>query len=327
MIHRTIRRTLLIAAAIFGLGVQGAFAQTYPSRPIRMIVPWPPGQATDLAGRIMAQRLSEVLGQPVVAENRAGAGGMIGTDAVAKAAPDGYTLLAGSSGPFTINPLLQRTAYDTERDFAPVALAGLSPYILVTNPAFPATTIQEFVAAVRARPGQYTFGSSGAGATAHLIIEWFNAALGLQAEHIPFQGSAPSLTAVVAGQVTYSIETLAATQPLLRGNALRAYGISIARGSALAPGIPSIAQTMNVPDFDIGAWIGLIAPAATPRPVLAILEQAMLRGMAAPEAQQQLAAIGLQSDLRGSEAFAAYLRGQTENFRRIIRSANISLNN
>lgn len=321
------RRVVLLAAAVLGFSAGAAAAQTYPNRPIRLIVPWPPGQATDLAGRLIAQKLSEVLGQPVVAENRAGAGGMIGTDAVAKSAPDGYTLLAASAGPYTINPLLQRTAYDPERDFAPIAMAGVSPYVLVTNPAFPARTIQEFVAAIRARPGEYTFGSSGTGATAHLIIEWFNAALRLQAEHIPFQGSAPSLTAVTAGQVTYSIETLAATQPLFRPGTLRAYGVSLARGSTLAPGIPAIAQAMNVPDFDVGAWVGVAAPAGTPRPILAALEQAMVRAMDSNDARERLAAIGIEPEQRTGEAFADYLRGQTANFRRIIETANIRLNN
>lgn len=322
-----LRRIALLALAAL-IGSAGlAHAQSYPNRPIRVIIPWPPGQATDLIGRIMAQRLSEVLGQPVVAENRAGAGGMIGTDFVAKAAADGYTLLAASSGPYTINPLVQRTPYETERDFAPIALIGVSPYVLVANPAFPATNLAEFVAAVRARPGHYTFGSSGNGATAHLIIEWFNAALGLRAEHIPFQGSAPSLTAVVAGQVNYTLETLAATQPLIRGNALRAFGISFAGGSALAPTIPAIAVQGPIPGFDVGAWIGLIAPAATPRPILDMLEAATLRGMTAPEARERVASVGLEMDLRGSAAFAIYLREQTTNFRRIIQTANIRLNN
>jgi len=322
-----VRRIILLAVAAVLGGVGLAQAQTFPNRPIRVIIPWPPGQATDLAGRVIAQRLTEVLGQPVVAENRAGAGGMIGTDAVAKAAPDGYTLLAASSGPYTINPLVQRTPYETERDFAPVALVGVSPYVLVANPSFPASNLAEFVAVLRARPGFYTFGSSGTGATAHLIIEWFNSALGIRAEHIPFQGSAPSLTAVVGGQVSYSIETLAATQPLIRGNALRPFGISFARGSTLAPGIPAIAVDAPIPGFDVGAWIGLVAPAATPRPILDIIEAATLRGMASNDARERVAGIGIEMDLRGSAAFTAYLREQTTNFRRIIETANIRLNN
>src|SRR5262249_53899843 len=167
--------------------------QHYPNRPLRMVIPWPPGQATDLAGRIVAQKLSDLLNQQVVADNRPGAGGMIGTDVVAKAAPDGYTLLAASAGPITISPLLQKAPYDYERELAPVANVGLSPYILVTNPSFPAKSALEFVAAVKAAPGRYTFSSSGAGAAAHLVAEWFNNMNGLKATHVPFKGSAPGV--------------------------------------------------------------------------------------------------------------------------------------
>ena len=173
------KRCVLFLAALAFAGA--AFAQQYPNRALRMVIPWPPGQATDLVGRVMAEKLSQLLGQPVVPDNRPGAGGMIGTDFAAKAAPDGYTLLAGSSGPVTINPLLQKTPYDPERDLIPVAKVGVSPYVLVTNPAFPAANIGEFLALVRANPGKYSFASSGTGATAHLISEWFNILAGISA--------------------------------------------------------------------------------------------------------------------------------------------------
>src|SRR4051812_87014 len=183
------KRLILVVAC--ALACQAAFAQQYPVRPIRMIVPWPPGQATDLAGRVVALKLSELLGQQVIADNRPGAGGMIGTDMVAKAAADGYTLLAASSGPVTINPLLQKVPFDPVRDLVPVANVGLSPYLLVTNPKFPAANIREFVATIKGSPGKYRFASSGTGATAHLVAEMFNAATGLQAVHVPYKGSAP----------------------------------------------------------------------------------------------------------------------------------------
>jgi tripartite-type tricarboxylate transporter receptor subunit TctC len=185
-----------------------------------MIIPWPPGQATDLIGRVLAQVLTERLGQSVVPENRGGAGGIIGTDAAAKSAPDGLTLLAASAGPVTVNPLVQRTPYDVERDLAPVALAGLSPYLLVTHPDFPARNIGEFLSVIRASPGAYTFATSGTGATAHLIAEYFNARSGLQAVHVPFQGSAPGLTALLAGQV----QTLTQERDSLRSRLAAARG-------------------------------------------------------------------------------------------------------
>lgn len=208
--------------------------QNYPTRPLRMVIPWPPGQATDLAGRVVAQKLTELLNQQVVADNRPGAGGMIGTDLVAKAAPDGYTLLAASAGPITISPLLQKAPYDYERELAPVANVGLSPFVLVTNPSFPAKNALEFVALVKANPGKYTFSSSGTGASSHLVAEWFNNMNGLKATHVPYKGSAPALIDVSSGQISYALETVAATLPHIRAGRLKAYGITIGRVSALA---------------------------------------------------------------------------------------------
>jgi tripartite-type tricarboxylate transporter receptor subunit TctC len=321
MLHRR-------AALILGAGTLAtpALAQApWPNRPIRMVIPWPPGQATDLAGRVMAQHLSERLGQPVVPENRAGAGGTIGTDAVAKAAADGYTILAGSSGPVTIAPLLQRVPFDPERDLAPVAMIGVSPYLLVVRPDFPARTVQEFIALLRARPGHYTFGSSGTAATAHLIIEAFNARARVEALHVPFQGSAPSMTALVGGQINYSIETLAATNPLVRQGALRALGISLEAGSTLAPGVEPFARVPGLEGFDAGAWLGVMVPSGTPQPVVARLAAEVNAGMQLPAVRSRIESISVEPVERGTEAFAAYLRDQRALFQGIIRSANIRL--
>ncbi len=317
------------ALALFGstLAATGARAQqaAWPNRPLRMVIPWPPGQATDLAGRVIAQRLSERLGQPVVPENRAGAGGTIGTDVVAKSAPDGYTLLAGSSGPYTIAPLLQRLPYDTTRDFAPIAMWGVSPYLLVVRPDFPANTLQEFIAVLKARPGHYTFGSSGRAATAHLVIEAFNARAGVDALHVPFAGSAPSMTALVGGQIHYSIETLAATFPLVRQGALKALGISLKDGSALAPGIQPFARTAGFEGFDAGAWVGLVARAGTPAPIAERLAQEVEQGMADPAIRARFDSIFVEAAPRGPAAFATYLEEQRALFQDIIQRQNIRL--
>jgi tripartite-type tricarboxylate transporter receptor subunit TctC len=194
----TQRRMLLsaVGASLVAAGAGFPFVSraqaSYPNRSIKMMIPWPPGQATDLVGRSLAMGLSRILGQSVVAENKAGAGGMIGTDVVAKAAPDGYTLLAASSGPITVSPLLQTTPYNPDKDLTFIAMAGLSPYLLVTAPDFPVKNAAEFVALVKANPGKYTFASSGTGATAHLICEAFNARAGLKAVHVPYKGSSPA---------------------------------------------------------------------------------------------------------------------------------------
>src|SRR5215211_7561789 len=224
------KRVILFFAALV-CATAAIAQQTYPNRPLRIVIPWPPGQATDLAGRLVALKLTEQLAQQVIPDNRPGAGGAIGTDVAAKATPDGYTLLAASSGPVTISPLLQKVPYDAVRDLAPVANVGLSPYILVTHPKFPAANAREFVTVIKASPGKYRFASSGTGATAHLVAEMFNAATGLQVTHVPYKGSAPALTDVIGGDITYALETMAATMPHIKSGRLKAYGISTTRPS------------------------------------------------------------------------------------------------
>ena len=317
------KRCVLFLAALAFAGA--AFAQQYPNRALRMVIPWPPGQATDLVGRVMAEKLSQLLGQPVVPDNRPGAGGMIGTDFAAKAAPDGYTLLAGSSGPVTINPLLQKTPYDPERDLIPVAKVGVSPYVLVTNPAFPAANIGEFLALVRANPGKYSFASSGTGATAHLISEWFNILAGIKALHVPYKGSAPALADVVGGQVSYMIETVAATMPLVRSGRLKAFGVSLEKGTALTPGIEPLAVTAKLPGFDAGAWLGLMVPAGTPKPVVERLAATMESAMQSGDMRERLSSVGLEVDYRRADEFAQDLKAQRARFADIIQKGNIKL--
>ncbi len=312
-------------AAIAQPSPSTAPGQAYPNRPVRLIIPWPPGQATDLVGRILAQKLSELLGQQVIADNRAGAGGMIGTDVVAKAAPDGYTILAASSGPVTVNPLLQKAPYDVDRDLVPVANVGLSPYLLVTNPQFPAANVREFLALVKANPGKYSFASSGTGATAHLITEWFNNLSGLQVTHVPYKGSSPALTDVIAGQIAYAIETVAATMPHVKSGRLKAYGVSLAKGSALTPGIEPLATAANLPGFDVGAWLGVMVPTGTPKPIVDRISASVETAMQSAEVRERIAAVGVEVDYRRTEEFTRYLKEQQARFADIIRKGNIKI--
>ena len=317
------RFTLLLAALAFA---GSAIAQTnYPTRPLRVIIPWPPGQATDLMARIIAQKMSEQLGQQVIADNRPGAGGMIGTDIAAKATPDGYTLLAASSGPVTINPLLQKVPFDPVRDLTPVANVVLAPFVLVSHSKFPATNAREFIAHVKANPGKLRFASSGTGATAHLIAELFNGRAGLQVIHVPYKGSAPALIDVVAGQVEYAMETVASTMPNIKAGRLRAYGLSTIRASAIAPGIEPLATAANLPGFDAAAWIGIMVPSGTPRPIVDRLSAAVANAMKFPDTGEKLAASGLELDYRRPDEFTRYLGEQRARFLEIIKKNNIKI--
>ena len=318
------QRLILLAAVLAFAGAAGA-QQNYPNRPLRMIVPWPPGQATDLAGRVMAQKLAELLGQQIVIDNRAGAGGMIGTEVAAKATPDGYTLLAASSGPVSINPLLQKAPYDPARDLSPVANVCLSPFLLVTVPQFPAQNAREFVALLKANPGKYTFASSGTGATAHLVAEWFNSMAGVQVTHIPYKGSVPALTDVISGRVAYAFETVAATMPHIKSGRLKTYGLSMGRPSALAPGIEPIAITANLPGFDAAAWIGVMVTAGTPKAIVDKLAAAAETAMQSPEVLEKLLNIGVEVDYRRPAEFTRYLKDQQMRYAEIIRKGGIKI--
>ena len=311
----------MAAAAAGPAGAQGA----YPNRSIRMVVPWPPGQATDLIGRVVAQKVSEQIGQPVVPENRAGAGGMIGTDAAAKAAPDGYTVLMGSLGPITTAPLVQRTPYDVEKDFAPVAMFGVNAYVLAVTNNFPARTVEEFVARLRAEPGRYTYASSGAGAAAHLITLMMLSRLKVDTVHVPFQGSGPALSAVVGGQVDFAVDTLAATGPLVRQGALRGLGISLKDGSVLAPDLQPLARHPDLAGYDASAWGGFLFPAGTPQPIVERMAAECARATATQEVKDRLAATGVEPRPLGTADFAAHLKAQREAFREVIQANKIKV--
>jgi tripartite-type tricarboxylate transporter receptor subunit TctC len=329
--HNRTRRSLLGVAGVslvggsFGWSPAALSQAAYPNKPIRIVIPWPPGQATDLAGRAMAAGLTKLLGQTVIADNKAGAGGMIGTDMVAKATPDGYTLLAGSSGPISIAPLVQKTPYNVQKDFIPIAMAGLSPYVLVVNPKFPVKDIKEFIALVKANPGKYTFASSGTGATAHLVAEAFNAALGLKAVHVPYKGSIPALSDILAGRVDYCLETAAATMPFVRDGRLKALGVSLEKGSIVTPGVPAIATAANLPGFNLGAWIGLVGPAGLPKNVLITLEKAMREIMATQESRDVFERSGLEPQFREGADFLAYLESSRVLFTDVIKKNNIKI--
>jgi tripartite-type tricarboxylate transporter receptor subunit TctC len=312
------------AAVVASLLLAGAaFAQAYPNRPVKVIVPWPPGQATDIAARVVAEKLQSALGQPFVVENRPGAGGLIGSDVVAKSAADGYTVLAASAGPISIMPHLQKTPYDPLKDFAPVSLIALVPFVLVTHPSFPAGDLKGFIANVRANPGKYSFSSSGTAASAYMITALFNSMAQLDAQHVPYKGSAPALTDIVGGQITYTIETVAATIGHVKSGRLKAYGVSFAQRASAMPDVPTIAEAAPLPGYDIGAWIGYTAPAGTPREALNRLAAEMQKIAQAPDIKERYLTLGLDPISSTPDEMATFMRQQQERYGSIIRSQGI----
>ncbi len=314
---------LLASLALVAAG--STFAQSYPNRPVKVIVPWPPGQATDVAARAVAEKLSTAMGQQFVIDNRAGAGGTMGTEVAAKSMPDGYTILAGSSGPISISPNVQKVGYDPDKDLDPICLMATSPYVLVVHPSLPATSVPEFIALLRASPGKYSFASSGTGATSHLISELFNSSLKIVATHVPYKGSAPALTDVIAGHVTYTFETSAAVLGHVKAGRLKALGVSSASRALSLPELPTVAEAASIPGFDLRAWIGLVAPAGIPREARARLVAESHKILDTAEMKERLLGLGLEPGGLTAEQFAEFVKTQNARFGAIARQADIKV--
>ncbi len=255
-------------AALFSIGFAVAASpstatEQYPNKPVKVVVPWPAGQATDAAARAVADALGEKLGKPFVIDNRAGAGGAIGSESVARSNRDGYTLLAGSTGAISVNPLLMKTNYSTA-SFAPVGLIATVPYVLVTSASFPAKDTQALIGELRSHPGKYTYASSGNGSIGHLTTELFLSNAGIKASHVPYKGSGPALVDVMAGRVDFMFDSVTSILPQIKSGRLRVYAVTSAKRSTAIPDVPTIAEVTDLKRFDVYAWIGLMAPAGTP---------------------------------------------------------------
>jgi len=315
-----------ILSLIFGLAFSTLLvAQTYPNRPVRIIVPWPPGQATDIAARMLAQRLQETLGQPFVIDNRPGAGGALGTEMAVRAPADGYTLLAASSGPVSIMPSLQKLSYEPLKDLVAIGLITRNPYAVVAAPNFPANNAREFIAVVRASPDKYTFASSGTGATAHLVAELFNSMAQIKARHIPYKGSAPAMTDVINGQVSYTVETVASVVGHVRSGRLKTFGVTTARRAGGMPDVPTLAEAADLKDLDIGAWIGYAAPSGVPREIVLRLSNEMHKALQESALKEKLLAAGLDPAPIPLEQLPAFMRAEQERYASVIKNANIRL--
>jgi tripartite-type tricarboxylate transporter receptor subunit TctC len=302
-----------------------AHAQTFPDRPLRMIVPFAPGGIADIVARVVGQKMGETLGQTVVIDNRTGAGGAIAGEMVAKARPDGYTILLCSSSVAVINPLLTSTTpYDPQRDFAPISLVSYAPFVLVVHPSSPLTSVRDLIAAARAKPGAITFGSAGVGSASHLVGEVFKSAAKVDLTHVPYKGTALAANALLSGELQLSFDSITAALPHLKSGRLRALAITSRKPSALAPDIPTVSDS-GVPGFEGITWQGMCAPAATPRPVMQVLSKAVVAAVKAPETVQRFASLGVEGVGNSPEDFRAFIKSEHARWAKAIREAGIKV--
>ncbi|MDO5624321.1 MAG: tripartite tricarboxylate transporter substrate binding protein [Pseudomonadota bacterium] len=329
---RIVRRPLsrraalpLLAALTLGpLAAPVLAADTWPTRPVRWVVPFPPGGAMDVIARTLADELAQSLGRPFVIENRPGAGGNIGADQVAKARPDGHTMMITSIGMATNPYLYQRLSYDPVKDFAPVSLLAVVPNVLVTNQTQPnVKSVQDVLAAARAQPDQLTYASAGVGTSIHLAGELFAHMGQVQLRHVPYRGSGPAVADLLGGQVNYMFDSITSAKPHIDAGKLRVLGITTARRSPALPGVPTIAEA-GLPGYDLSPWFAVFMPAGTPAPIVARLNQALLSAMAKPEVKARLASVGAEPIGSSPAELATHLAAESRRWGQIIRERDIS---
>ena len=319
------RAFLLSLLAALGATPCAAFAQAYPTKAVRLIVPFPPGGAVDILGRAIATRLTEQLGQQVVIENRAGAGGALGGEMAAKAAADGYTLLMGSTTTMSINQYLYtKLPYDPARDFVPVTLVAFVPHVLVAGPAAPAQTLRDFIAYAKANPGKVNYASAGNGTPHHIAGEMFKQMAGIDMVHVPYKGTGPALTDLVGGQVSFmSVEILAA-MPMVSAGKLHALGIATAQRNPGAPNLPTVAEA-GLPGFEVTSWYGVLAPAGTPREVTARLSAEIARIVASADFRERLAALGATPVGNSPDEFGIFMRRESAKWEKAVKASGARL--
>jgi tripartite-type tricarboxylate transporter receptor subunit TctC len=312
-------------AAVLSLVAALASAQTYPTKPIRLVVPFPPGGATDILARDVAQKLTEAWGQSVIVDNRPGAGGNIGSELVAKSAPDGYTLEMGTVGTHAINAsLYAKMPYDHVKDFTPVILVAGVPNVLVVTPSLPVNSVAELIAYAKANPGKLNFASSGNGTSIHLSGELFKVMAGVQMTHIPYKGSAPALQDLLAGQVQLMFDNLPPSLPQIKAGKLRALAVtSLARAPAL-PDVPTLAES-GLPGFEASSWFGILAPAGTPAPIVAKLNAEVAKWLATPEAKEKLLKQGANPAGGTPEDFAKHIAAETAKWAKVVKESGAKI--
>lgn len=315
-----------IAAAVVCATAVSAAAQTgYPAKPVRLIIPFSAGGGTDIFARLIGRKLQDNVGQPFVPDNRAGAAGIIGCELVARAEPDGYTLLMGTTGTHTTNPAVySKLPYDPLADFEPISLVAESPFVLLVHPSLPARNIKELIALAKKRPGQLTYGSSGIGSSSHLGFELFNLMAGIKGVHVPYKGLAPAMTDTAAGQLAMTWNSITASAEFIKAKRVRALGIGSEKRSPLMPDIPTIAEG-GLPGYELGSWYGMFAPARTPQSIVRRLHQEIVKAIADPGIKAQLVALGAQGVGSTPEEFRAVLRADIAKWAQVAREANVKV--
>ena len=315
----------LVLAALAASVALSAFAQSYPSKPIRLIVPFAAGGGNDNIARLVGKRLNENLGQPLVIDNRPGAGGVVGAELAAKSPPDGYTLFLGGVGSHAVNPnLIEKLPYDPIRDFSPVILLARAPLILVVHPSVPARTFAEFVAYARKNPGKLNFASNGNGSSAQLAAVMFDSMAGAEMVHVPYKGLAPALTDLLSGQVQVMFSSPVAILPHIKAGKLRALAVTGEKRMASLPEAPTVAES-GFPGYEASSWYGILAPAGTSREIVARLNAEFLKALEQPDVRNSLIADGAEPVGDTPEQFAAYIRSEKERMGKLIRDARIRM--
>jgi tripartite-type tricarboxylate transporter receptor subunit TctC len=313
----------LLAAALItvSLAPSLALAQAYPAKPIRLVVPFPPGGSLDVIARAIGQKLSEAWGQPVVIDNRPGAGGNIGADLVAKSTPDGYTILEGALSTHAVNvSLYSRMPYDPIKDFAPITLVAVTPNVLVLNPSVPANSVKELIAYAKANPGKLSFGSGSNGSAGHLAGELFKSDAGVDMVHVPYKGGAPAMQDLLGGQIQLMFDNLANSMQQVRAGKLKALAVTTAHRSSLVPDLPTLSEA-GVPGFDIYTWWGFMAPAGTPREIIAKWNTEVTRILNTPEMKAFFAQQGAEPAPDTPEQFAALIKSEIPKYAKIVKDS------
>ena len=314
----------LLLAAMGGLFALTVHAQSYPSKPVRVVVPYPPGGPTDIVARVLFQQVSESTGQQFLIDNRAGAGGNIGAEAVAKAPADGYTLLIGTTAHAINMSLFKSLNYDVQKDLAPVSLLTQGPLVLVTHPQFPANSIKELIDMAKAKPGSLNFASSGNGQSTHLSAELFNSMAGIKMVHVPYKGSAPALGDLMSGQVGIMFDTTLSAMPFVKAGKLKALGVTSPQRTPAAPDVPTIAES-GLPGYEVFAWNGVLVPAGTPKAIVAQLNEEIRKAMQLPQVREKFSAQGFAASWNTPDQFAVFVRNEVEKWARTVKASGATL--